>query len=337
MTMAQTILRNATRKVDEPLNILSFPTHERYQSNLAKTGHKFYLWQGEGIKPWVESYAKVPYGTTLLNPSKGSQQIPPHVNIDIILSQNKFGQFDIARQISEQLNIPLISLEHTLPMDSWSENDLLSLYQMQGDINLFISNYSRTRWGWSEKDAGIIHHGVDTKLFSPDKEIEDRDTVILSVVNDWINRDWCCGFNLWSQITEYPNSPLPLQVIGDTPGLSESAKSTEQLVEQYQKSYIFLNTSLISPIPTSLLEAMSCGCAIVTTNNCMIPEIIEHNKNGLMSNDPQKLRSYIDLLIKDKDMAKELGNNARKTIVDNWGVDKFVKTWNFLFAQCVEQ
>ena len=73
-SIVQTILRNATRKQGESINILSFPTHERYQSNLSKSGHNFYLWQGDGIKPWVSDYAKVPPGTILLNPENGSNQ-----------------------------------------------------------------------------------------------------------------------------------------------------------------------------------------------------------------------------------------------------------------------
>ena len=44
----------------------------------------------------------------------------------------------------------------------------------------------------------------------------------------------------------------------------------------------------------------------------MIPEIIENGKNGLISNDPQELRGFLQLLLKDEDLAKELGDNARK-------------------------
>lgn len=330
-TEVQTITRNASKNKGEPLNILSFPTHERTQTNLAETGHNFYLWQSEGIKPWVEDYAPVPKGTVLLNPDKGVNQIPPYIDIDIILSQNKFGQFNIAKQISDQISVPLISLEHTLPMPSWTDNELDQLYNMRGDINIFISDYSRKKWGWQEDEAVVLHHGVDTELFSPHDV--DKEPRVLSVVNDWINRDWCCGFNLWCQVTDYPNSPLPLNVVGDTPGLSESATSTAALVEQYRTSSIFLNTSLISPVPTSLLEAMSCGCAIVTTETCMIPEIIENGKNGYMSNDPAKLRGFIEKLLKDDDLAKEIGYNARKTILENFALDKFISKWNQLFLE----
>ena len=137
VSLVQSILRNSTRKPAEPLNILSFPTHERYQTNLAQTGHNFYLWQSEGIKPWIDDYAPVPNNTVLLNPDKGANQIPDHLDIDLVLSQNKFGQFSIAEQIREQLQIPMISIEHTLPMESWPLHQLESLYRMRGDKNIF--------------------------------------------------------------------------------------------------------------------------------------------------------------------------------------------------------
>ena len=78
---------------------------------------------------------------------------------------------------------------------------------------------------------------------------------------------------------------------------------------------------------------MSCGCAIVTTETCMIPEIIENGKNGYMSNDPAKLRGFIEKLLKDDDLAKEIGYNARKTILENFALDKFISKWNQLFLE----
>ena len=48
------IIRAATRKKEDKLNILTFPTHERYESMLAKTGHNFYAYRAEGIKDWNE-------------------------------------------------------------------------------------------------------------------------------------------------------------------------------------------------------------------------------------------------------------------------------------------
>ena len=333
-TILQAVIRRATRKDDEPLNILTFPTHERYQTNIAETGHNFYLWQGKGINPWKSEYSPVPKGHTLLNPTRGDAQIPDYVDIDLVLSQNKFGQFQIAEQIAKQLKCPLVSLEHTLPMESWSNSQLVQMRYMRGDINLFISEYSRNKWGWNENEASVVHHGVDTELFSPSNNTQ-RDAKVLSVVNDWINRDWCCGFKLWREITNYPEGNMPLRVLGDTPGLSAPAESTEHLIEEYRHSRIFLNTSLISPVPTCLLEAMSCGCAVVTTSTCMIPEIIKNGENGYISDDPTKLREYIQRLLSDEKLATELGMAARETVTNNFSLDSFVNKWNEVFIQCL--
>ena len=239
------------------------------------------------------------------------------------MSQNKFGQFQVAKELATKFHLPLVSLEHTLPMPAWGESMRYQLREMRGHINIFISEYSINDWGWkTEEDTEVITHGIDTELFCPSEE--DRSDEILSVVNDWINRDWCCGFSIWQDVIK----GLPHKVVGDTPGLSKPAASTEELVATYQNSRIFLNTSTISPVPTALMEAMSCGCAVVSTATCMIPEIIENGVNGFISNDHEELKQYLVDLLNDEGLAKEIGNNARKTITEKYSASKFVDRWN---------
>ena len=162
------ITKAATHKGGEPLNILTFPTHERYETGLAKTGHNFYGYRAEGIKDWNPNYGEIPENYRLLNSNLGARQIPLHLDFDMVLSQNKFGQYQIAKQIANTLHLPLVSLEHTLPVPSWTDDMLVSLREMRGDINLFISEYSLSQWGWEDRnDTFVIHHGVDTKLFKP--------------------------------------------------------------------------------------------------------------------------------------------------------------------------
>ena len=116
-------------------------------------------------------------------------------------------------------------------------------------------------------------------------------------------------------------------MVGDTPGLSKPAASIEELVATYQNSRIFLNTSTISPVPTALMEAMSCGCAVVSTATCMIPEVIEHGVNGFITNDKEQMKQHLVDLLNDEDMAREIGDNARKTIVERYSTDLFVNNW----------
>jgi glycosyltransferase involved in cell wall biosynthesis len=84
------------------------------------------------------------------------------------------------------------------------------------------------------------------------------------------------------------------------------------------------------------MEAMACGCAIVSTDNCMIPEIIKHGHNGLLSNDPKELRTYLEELLQNPDRARELGENARNTIVENFNLSRFVENWNNIMFDAIE-
>lgn len=316
------IIRQATRKPDEPYNILCGPTHERYETNLAKTGHNFYAFGHQSFKTWNTDFAPVPDNYHVLKPG----DIPKHLKFDFIISGNKFGQFQVLGQLARQMHLPLISVEHTLPFVGWDEKTVEQCRRMRGHINIFISDYSIGQWGWScRSDTQVIHHGLDTELFAP--RGQQRENVILSVVNDWINRDWCCGYHAWTRISKN----LPVKVLGSTHGLSKPAESTDDLINTYGSSRIFLNTSTISPVPMSLMEAMSCGCAVVSKATCMIPEIIENGKNGFISNDEAELRAYLEKLLADEDLAAQMGEEARKTIQERFGLDRFTDKWNTVF------
>lgn len=199
------IIRQATRKPEDKLNILTFCTHERYETGLAMTGHNFYAYRAQGIKDWNNNYGKCPQNYTLLDPNLKQGQIPTWIEFDLILSQNKFGQFQLAYPLAQKMNLPIVSLEHTLPMPQWTPQMREQLGNMRGKMNVFISEYSLGRWNWHSRngDTTIIHHMVDTDVFTPidpthpqqmdawEKQFAPRQNHILSVVNDWINRDWC--------------------------------------------------------------------------------------------------------------------------------------------------
>lgn len=307
------------------LNIATFPTHERYASGLDRTGHKFYMVQGPGIKSWYKQYGEIPPNHILLPPR---YKIPSYVDLQCVLSQNKAAHWNIATEIANRAHIPIISLEHCLPIGLTKEH-LANYKNANGYVNVFISEYSREKWGYTDKEGVVIHHGINTDLFQP-ADIEKKN-YILSICNDWINRDVPCGYKLWAQTVGFPNPFFPIKVLGDTPGLSKPAASMDELIQSYQECSVFLNTSLQSPIPSVLLEAAACGCAIVSTSNCMIPEFFTHKKNALLGNTPDDLRKHCHTLLNDKDMRIELGKNARKTVLEHFSLTDFIKNWNKVF------
>jgi hypothetical protein len=190
---------------------------------------------------------------------------------------------------------------------------------------VFISEYSRRQWGWRDGEAVVINHGIDQNVFKT-LDFVQKKPVILSVVNDFINRDYFCGFSLWREVT----AGLPVKPLGKTPGLSMPAASVEDLVLAYNEAQIFINTSLVSPIPTSLLEAMACGAACVSTATCMIPEIIKNGHNGYCTNDPREMRYLLEKLLADPKECARLGANARDTISKDFSMGDFVANWDGL-------
>lgn len=321
-----TLLHRATRG-NRPYNILTSCTHESYEANLCKTGHNFYAWRQKGIKDWRTDYRPLPDNYVLLDGSNPHRQIPLDLKFDFVLSQNKFGQFQILSKLADVLHLPLVSLEHTLPQPDWSENTLNAIKNANGNINIFISEYSRKQWGWADNEAEAVHHGIDTDIFAPNQL--ERKNHVLCVVNDWINRDGPCNFQTFQRVVL--ETKLPYKVLGDTPGFSKPAKDTQELINAYQTSRIFLNTSLVSPIPTALLEAMACGCAVVTTATCMIPEIVQDGENGFISNSETTIYNRIKELMENPELAAQLGQKARETIINKFGLETFVSNWNKVF------
>ena len=121
----------------------------------------------------------------------------PNIVFDMILSHSKFGQYQIAQKINDTLQIPLISLEHTLPIPQWPQETLSQFLSMKGDYNIFITNYSKGKWGM---DGDVIEHSVDTNLFKPDDNV-DR-SKILTVAHDFIKRDYALNYQGWERITK---------------------------------------------------------------------------------------------------------------------------------------
>jgi hypothetical protein len=320
------ITRAATRNRNEALNILCFPTHERYQQSLDLTGHKFYMWRGQGIKDWSSQYAKLPLNHFLLDPALGDNQIPLWLDIDAVLCQSKQGQYNVARQLSQALHVPLINSELTAPLAGWGPEVIAQYKLARGHFNVFLTDFTKGAWGYGNDDSAIvIKHGIDTAVFNNEESV--RKPHLISVVNDWINRDSLCGFSSWRRIT----NGMPVRVWGDTPGLSAPAPSIEALAKEYRESLVFVNTSTHSSIPTALLEAMSCGCAVVSTATCEIPAVIKNGFNGYCSNDENQLKQWCEYLLKHPDEAKRIGQNARKTIENDYSLEKFVLRWDSVF------
>lgn len=97
----------------------------------------------------------------------------------------------------------------------------------------------------------------------------------------------------------------------------------EVLNEFYNIADIFCLPSHWEGLATVVSEAMASGLPVITTNVCGQPEIIRHEATGILiePKDPLNLRKELQSLIEDQNKRVQLGNAARKFIVEIWGND----------------
>ena len=327
-TRHETILRQINNK-DKVYNILCAPTHEGYQSNLGDMKHNFYLFNAKGLKTWNNKFRSVPKNHFQLDGS--NTQLRPDIKIDLVLIQNRFDQYQVLKPIADQLNIPTIAVEHTLPLKhNFKMKEMHKL--MRADTNVFITEFQFNLWGWDRDETiSIIPCCVDENFFTPSVN-KRSDGKILTVCNDYIGRDVFCGFSIYQRLT----NGLPTNPVGDTHGFSEPAKNIIDLREKYRNCGVFLNTSTFSTMPNTLLEAMACGCPIVTTATCSIPDWVKDGINGFCSNDEAYLRAKLEWCLNNPEEAKEtIGKAARQTIVESLGINPHLSLWQEAFDKTV--
>lgn len=324
------VLRAAGRRDGEPLRVLSFPTHERYQSGLAGTAAHYYLVRGPQVKDWNRQYAPLPANHTLLDPALGPRQIPADLEVDLVLSQNKAGQFQIASRLSALLHVPLVSLEHTLPHPSWPAGQLDAFRSLRGHVDVFISEFSRSAWGMP---GAVIHHGIDTETFRP---LEcQRQRHVLSVVNDFRTpqRHWCCGFPFWEEAVR----GLPWEHLGSDPsGWSRPAADAAALNLAYNRCAVFVDTASASPVPTVVLEAMAAGAVVCSRGNAMVPEIITDGVNGFLCPDVASMRARLLQVLDDPHGFEDLRRRARETVLKRFSLSRFVSDWDALLRRAAD-
>ena len=87
-----------------------------------------------------------------------------------------------------------------------------------------------------------------------------------------------------------------------------------QLLALMQVSSVHVYLSYPFVLSWSLLEAMSCECAIVGSQGMPVSEVINHGIEGLLvaMDDHQALSLAIDKLLADKELRCFLGKNARE-------------------------
>lgn len=86
--------------------------------------------------------------------------------------------------------------------------------------------------------------------------------------------------------------------------------------------------------PVAIMEASAAGLPVISTYHAGIPDVIEHNKTGLLSDehDLSSMTTNMIAVLRDRNYAKELGGNGKSKINEKFNMEKHIKKLeNILF------
>jgi glycosyltransferase involved in cell wall biosynthesis len=101
----------------------------------------------------------------------------------------------------------------------------------------------------------------------------------------------------------------------------------DDLTNLYRGADVFVISSHLEGLCTSILDAMSVGVPVVATRTGGIPEIVDSGNNGLLAppRDPEALANAIDAMINNPAQARQFAAAGRATVEEKFTNQRMVE------------
>ncbi|MBX3043596.1 MAG: glycosyltransferase [Candidatus Kapabacteria bacterium] len=185
----------------------------------------------------------------------------------------------------------------------------------------------------------LVTNGVDIERYAPKTDYNKRKKYVIFTgkLSVWANT--MMALKISKEIFPKILSEVPdvkLQIVGANPPKSirelasdsiEIHADVPDLADFYANAKVFLHPhDGASGIQNKLLEAMSSGCAVVTTPTGNQGIYAKHGIDAMLSHSDEELIAYTIELLKNEELAKTISENARNWIITT-------HTWEVVFSQ----
>ncbi|NOX63677.1 MAG: colanic acid biosynthesis glycosyltransferase WcaL [Chloroflexi bacterium] len=221
-------------------------------------------------------------------------------------------------------------------------------------VSDYNRSYLQSLMGDEPADIRRLYNGIDLQQFPIGPERDRRPGLILSVGRlvekkgfDVLIRacallsEW--GLNYRCQIIGKGEQREALKTLIAELRLERQVallgpRPQDEVAAAYRRASVFALPCVVGAdgnrdgLPTVLLEAMASGLAVVSTSLTGVPEIIDHNVNGLLvePGDVEGLAFALSSLLLYHNLRREMGRAARRKVEETFDVRKNVaqlKKW----------
>ena len=247
----------------------------------------------------------------------------------------------IAKEISNELNLPFIFTSHSLGvfLDGYNkervdcEKIVMTSSNLVTTSSVFETMLIGDTYKIDENKIKKIIPGVDKKIFIPDSSIE-KENIILSIgriqkqkgqiqtlefLNNFkkIEKDFKCYFiggpsgkngneylNDLKQSVEEFNLNTYVEFLDNLP--------QTEIIDLFKKAKLLIHTSQFETFGLVAIEANAMGVPVLTTNNGSLMEIIENNKNGYLSESllDRNVNNFVNNLFNDNAKYEEISSSC---------------------------
>jgi len=176
-----------------------------------------------------------------------------------------------------------------------------------------------------------IPNGVEPRFFVP-REYVSRDSLKLLYAGTWLDQRGIFYIRdaLRNLAGRLPGLTMTFAGCGVPPEeiqrffgtelagriVVRPAVAAERMQELYAEHDIFLFPSLMEGLPSVLLEAMATGMPVITTETCGMPDVVEHEFNGLLipPANAAAIEECILRLASSVELRRKVGEAARETM-----------------------
>jgi hypothetical protein len=311
-----------------PISIFTWHIHGSYLYYLSQGDYQIYI-PVSSQKP--EGYYgrgnTFPFGDNVIEiPAEEVKNL--EVNAILFQSSKNWlvDQYEILSE--EQRQLPRIYLEHDPPQHS--PTDTKHVVNDPEVLVVHVTHFNKLMWdNKNSKQVKVIEHGVIEPNVKYTGELEKG----IVVVNNLQRRGRRFGADIFTEVSKQ----IPLDLIGmdskENGGLGEITHT--QIPEFISHYRFFFNPIRYSSMGLAVIEAMMTGLPVLALGTTEQASVIKNYETGFIDSDVDYLVHKMKLLLTNKFLAREIGEEGKKYAVDRFDINRFTEEWKNIFESVV--
>jgi len=310
-----------------PLRILTWHIHGSYLYYLSQAAVELYLLSKPDRPPgYTGRYGHFPWGPNVhdmpIDALAGKR-------FDAVLFQSRRHYLEDQHEIltPAQRRLPQVYLEHDPPRES--PFDARHPVDNPNVLLVHVTHFNRLMWNSGRTPTCVIPHGVMVSDGVGYRGTLERGIV---VINHLARRGRRLGHDVYLDMRR----DVPLDLVGM--GAEETAGGLGEVQHRRLPEFVaryrfFFNPIRYTSLGLAVCEAMMIGMPIVGLATTEMATTVENGVSGYLSNDPDRLRDAMGLLLRDRETARRLGEGAREAACERFNIARFARDWERAFAR----